>query len=162
VPSSSWLHHSEEETTKAKRLQNTLAARRSRKRKLEYQCELEDAIKAERKGYPMPSRPSRSHSRRWQHPSRTFVSMNITSTITTNSDRPMIPSEASAKRKASGDNSLNTNGALKSKRPRNDVSPLILSTLALLNVMEQISASNKRKRTRFVHVLSFVFNSRFD
>jgi len=40
--------HSEEDAIKAKRLQNTLAARRSRKRKLEYQRELEDAIEAER------------------------------------------------------------------------------------------------------------------
>ena len=40
---------SEEDAIKAKRLQNTLAARRSRKRKLEYQRELEDAIDAERK-----------------------------------------------------------------------------------------------------------------
>ena len=40
---------SEEDAIKAKRLQNTLAARRSRKRKLEYQRELEDAIEAERK-----------------------------------------------------------------------------------------------------------------
>jgi hypothetical protein len=39
---------SEEDAIKAKRLQNTLAARRSRKRKLEYQRELEDAIEAER------------------------------------------------------------------------------------------------------------------
>jgi hypothetical protein len=39
---------SEEDAIKAKRLQNTLAARRSRKRKLEYQRELEDAIDAER------------------------------------------------------------------------------------------------------------------
>ncbi|KAH9047696.1 hypothetical protein EDB84DRAFT_1263444 [Lactarius hengduanensis] len=40
---------SEEDAIQAKRLQNTLAARRSRKRKLEYQRELEDAIEAERK-----------------------------------------------------------------------------------------------------------------
>ena len=40
---------SEEDAIKAKRLQNTLAARRSRKRKLEYQRELEEAIDAERK-----------------------------------------------------------------------------------------------------------------
>jgi hypothetical protein len=40
---------SEEDAIKVKRLQNTLAARRSRKRKLEYQRELEDAIEAERK-----------------------------------------------------------------------------------------------------------------
>lgn len=40
---------SEEDAIKNKRLQNTLAARRSRKRKLEYQRELEDAIEAERK-----------------------------------------------------------------------------------------------------------------
>jgi len=40
---------SEEDAIKTKRLQNTLAARRSRKRKLEYQRELEDAIEAERK-----------------------------------------------------------------------------------------------------------------
>jgi hypothetical protein len=40
---------SEEDVIKAKRLQNTLAARRSRKRKLEYQHELEDAIENERK-----------------------------------------------------------------------------------------------------------------
>ena len=39
---------SEEDAIKAKRLQNTLAARRSRKRKLEYQRELEDAIEAGR------------------------------------------------------------------------------------------------------------------
>jgi hypothetical protein len=39
---------SEEDAITAKRLQNTLAARRSRKRKLEYQRELEDAIEAER------------------------------------------------------------------------------------------------------------------
>ncbi|KAI0315611.1 hypothetical protein OF83DRAFT_1031091, partial [Amylostereum chailletii] len=39
----------EEEAIKAKRLQNTLAARRSRKRKLEYQRELEEALEAERK-----------------------------------------------------------------------------------------------------------------
>ncbi|KAA1469610.1 hypothetical protein DENSPDRAFT_773458 [Dentipellis sp. KUC8613] len=38
----------EEEAIKAKRLQNTLAARRSRKRKLEYQRELEDSLEAER------------------------------------------------------------------------------------------------------------------
>jgi hypothetical protein len=40
---------SEEDAIKAKRLQNTLAARRSRRRKLEYQHELEDAIEDERK-----------------------------------------------------------------------------------------------------------------
>ena len=40
---------SEEDAIKNKRLQNTLAARRSRKRKLEYQRELEDAIEGERK-----------------------------------------------------------------------------------------------------------------
>jgi len=40
---------SEEDAINAKRLQNTLAARRSRKRKLEYQRELEDAVEAERK-----------------------------------------------------------------------------------------------------------------
>ncbi|KAI0056574.1 hypothetical protein BV25DRAFT_1832120 [Artomyces pyxidatus] len=40
---------SEEDAIKAKRLQNTLAARRSRKRKLEYQRELEDALEEERK-----------------------------------------------------------------------------------------------------------------
>lgn len=40
---------SEEDAIRCKRLQNTLAARRSRKRKLEYQRELEDAIEAERK-----------------------------------------------------------------------------------------------------------------
>lgn len=40
---------SEEDAIKTKRLQNTLAARRSRKRKLEYQRELEDAIESERK-----------------------------------------------------------------------------------------------------------------
>jgi hypothetical protein len=39
---------SEEDAINAKRLQNTLAARRSRKRKLEYQRELEDAIESER------------------------------------------------------------------------------------------------------------------
>jgi hypothetical protein len=39
---------SEEDAIKTKRLQNTLAARRSRKRKLEYQRELEGAIEAER------------------------------------------------------------------------------------------------------------------
>jgi hypothetical protein len=39
---------SEEDAIKTKRLQNTLAARRSRKRKLEYQRELEDAIESER------------------------------------------------------------------------------------------------------------------
>jgi hypothetical protein len=39
---------SEEEQIKAKRLQNTLAARRSRKRKLEHQQLLEDTIEAER------------------------------------------------------------------------------------------------------------------
>ncbi|KAI0304321.1 hypothetical protein B0F90DRAFT_1604936, partial [Multifurca ochricompacta] len=39
---------SEEDAIKSKRLQNTLAARRSRKRKLEYQRELEDAIESER------------------------------------------------------------------------------------------------------------------
>jgi hypothetical protein len=40
---------SEEDAIKTKRLQNTLAARRSRRRKLEYQRELEDALEAERK-----------------------------------------------------------------------------------------------------------------
>ncbi|KAH9025471.1 hypothetical protein EDB85DRAFT_2149808 [Lactarius pseudohatsudake] len=60
--------------------------------------------------------------------------MNITSTITSNPDRPMIPSEASGKRKASDDNSSNTNGALKPKRPRNDVGLPTFSTLSLLNV----------------------------
>jgi len=44
---------SEEDAIKTKRLQNTLAARRSRKRKLEYQRELEDAIDAERKDKEM-------------------------------------------------------------------------------------------------------------
>ena len=44
---------SEEDTIKTKCLQNTHAARRSRKRKLEYQCELEDAIDAERKDKKM-------------------------------------------------------------------------------------------------------------
>ena len=42
-----------EEATRAKRLQNTLAARRSRERKLAYQRELEDAIEAERKDKEM-------------------------------------------------------------------------------------------------------------
>jgi len=45
--------HSEEDAIKVKRLQNTLAARRSRKRKLEYQRELEDAIEAERRDKEM-------------------------------------------------------------------------------------------------------------
>jgi hypothetical protein len=40
---------SEEYAIEIKCLQNTLAARRGRKRKLEYQCELEDVIEAERK-----------------------------------------------------------------------------------------------------------------
>ncbi|KAH9068000.1 hypothetical protein EDB83DRAFT_669191 [Lactarius deliciosus] len=40
---------SEEDAIKAKRLQNTFAARRSRKRKLEFQRELEDAVEAELK-----------------------------------------------------------------------------------------------------------------
>ncbi|KAF8477779.1 hypothetical protein DFH94DRAFT_755738 [Russula ochroleuca] len=40
---------SAEEIIRAKRLQNTLAAQRSRRRKLAYQRELEDAIDAERK-----------------------------------------------------------------------------------------------------------------
>ncbi|KAI0260224.1 hypothetical protein BC834DRAFT_832102 [Gloeopeniophorella convolvens] len=44
---------SEEDAIKAKRLQNTLAARRSRKRKLEYQRELEDALELERKDKEM-------------------------------------------------------------------------------------------------------------
>ena len=44
---------SEEDAIKAKRLQNTLAARRSRKRKLEYQRELEDALEAERQDKEM-------------------------------------------------------------------------------------------------------------
>lgn len=44
---------SEEDAIKTKRLQNTLAARRSRKRKLEYQRELEDAIDAERRDKEM-------------------------------------------------------------------------------------------------------------
>ena len=99
------------------------------------------------------------HTRRWQRLPPTFVSMNITSTITSNPDRPMIPSEASGKRKASDDHSANTNGAAKAKRPRNDVSILILSTLTLLNVMEQNSTSNKRKRTCFVDVYSFDLNT---
>jgi hypothetical protein len=44
---------SEEYAIKAKRLQSILAARRSRKRKLEYQRELEDSIEAERKDMEM-------------------------------------------------------------------------------------------------------------
>jgi len=44
---------SEEDAIQVKRLQNTLAARRSRKRKLEYQRELEDAIEAERRDKEM-------------------------------------------------------------------------------------------------------------
>lgn len=44
VGASSSLTPNEEDAIKAKRLQNTLAARRSRKRKLEYQKELEDAL----------------------------------------------------------------------------------------------------------------------
>ncbi|KAI0051442.1 hypothetical protein FA95DRAFT_1485382 [Auriscalpium vulgare] len=40
---------SEEDAIKTKRLQNTLAARRSRKRKLEYQRELEETLEEERK-----------------------------------------------------------------------------------------------------------------
>jgi len=44
---------SEEDAIRSKRLQNTLAARRSRKRKLEYQRELEDAIDAERRDKEM-------------------------------------------------------------------------------------------------------------
>ena len=44
---------SEEDTIKTKHLQNTLAAWRSRKRKLEYQCELEDALHAEHKDKEM-------------------------------------------------------------------------------------------------------------
>ncbi|TFY74502.1 hypothetical protein EWM64_g9510 [Hericium alpestre] len=46
---SSSVTQTEEEAIKAKRLQNTLAARRSRKRKLEYQRELEDSLEAERR-----------------------------------------------------------------------------------------------------------------
>ncbi|KAI0298027.1 Mis12-Mtw1 protein family-domain-containing protein [Multifurca ochricompacta] len=47
--------------------------------------------------------------------------MNITSIITSNFDQPMIPSEASGKRKASDDNnSSNSNGAPKPKRTRKD------------------------------------------
>jgi hypothetical protein len=75
--------------------------------------------------------------------------MNITSTITTNSDHSMIPSEASGKRKASDDNTPNSNNAPKAKRTRKDVSGLSLSVLSLLNVTEQNAASHKRKRTRF-------------
>ncbi|KAH9973138.1 hypothetical protein BGW80DRAFT_286908 [Lactifluus volemus] len=44
---------SEEHAIKIKHLQNNLATRRSRKRELEYQCELEDVIEAERKGKEM-------------------------------------------------------------------------------------------------------------
>ena len=60
--------------------------------------------------------------------------MNITSTLTSNLDDLMAPSEASSKRKASDDNSLNSNGAPKAKRTRKDVSAPILSVLSLLNV----------------------------
>lgn len=56
-----------------------------------------------------------------------LLSMNITSTLTSNLDDLMPPSEASGKRKASDDNSLNSNGAPKAKRTRNDVSAPILS-----------------------------------
>ena len=44
---------SEEDTIKTKHLQNTLAAWRSQKRKLEYQRELEDALHAEHKDKEM-------------------------------------------------------------------------------------------------------------
>ena len=53
--------------------------------------------------------------------------MNITSTLTSNLDDLMAPSEASSKRKASDDNSLNSNGAPKAKRTRKDVSAPVLS-----------------------------------
>lgn len=46
--------------------------------------------------------------------------MNITSTITSNPDHSMIPSEASGKRKASDDNSQNPNSAPRAKRTRKD------------------------------------------
>ncbi len=52
--------------------------------------------------------------------------MNITSTITSNLDNLMTPSEASGKRKASDDNTLNSNGAPKTKRTRKDVSSPVL------------------------------------
>ena len=58
--------------------------------------------------------------------------MNITSTITTNSDHSMIPSEASGKRKVSDDNSQNPNSAPKAKRTRKDVCSSFLSVLFLL------------------------------
>lgn len=76
--------------------------------------------------------------------------MNITSTITSNFDDPMIHSEASGKRKAKDDNS---NGAPKPKRTRNDVSFLILSPGTTLNAMEQNTTSHKRKRTRLANSL---------
>ena len=58
--------------------------------------------------------------------------MNTTSTITTNPDHSMIPSEASGKRKASDDNSQNPNSAPKAKRTRKDVSSSSLSVLSSL------------------------------
>ena len=64
--------------------------------------------------------------------------MNVTSTLTSNLDDLMAPSEASAKRKASDDNSLNSNGAPKAKRTRKDVSAPILFVWPLLNVLNRI------------------------
>jgi hypothetical protein len=62
--------------------------------------------------------------------------MNITSTITSNPDILMSPSEASGKRKASDDNAANSNGASKAKRARKDVSSPTLMCLAFANHYE--------------------------
>ena len=77
------------------------------------------------------------HTQRWR-PQLPLLSMNVTSTLTSNFDDLMAPSEASGKRKASDDNSLNSNGAPKAKRTRKDVSAPILSVWHVLNVLNRI------------------------
>jgi hypothetical protein len=67
--------------------------------------------------------PPNAHDTRLRSQQPPHSSMNTTSTITTNADHSMKPSEASGKRKASDDNnSQNHNNAPKAKRTRKDVS----------------------------------------
>jgi hypothetical protein len=74
----------------------------------------------------------------------TFVSMNITSAITSNSDGLTIPSEASRQTPNLGQ-PLRKYSETRASAQRCE-HPL-LSTLISLNAMEQSSASKKRKRT---------------
>lgn len=80
--------------------------------------------------------------------------MNITSTIAiiSNLDHSMIPSEVSGKRKASDDNSLNSNGVSKSKRTRKDVSRPTMSVSLFVECYGVECCSQQAETYAFSHI----------